>query len=188
MSLVMAFATENFAVLSGDFRRTNIDDDNIHYDDTQKVFKINSKVLGGFTGDCDVSFYLQHALRNISDNATVEAVARFVKKELITIKRENLQQTVILTGISDSGKIIIMQISHHENFKIIKIKVPQNEIKWQYSISYVDPGPYIESLFEEIEDCTPANIAALAKVVNEKVGETDIRVSKPCRILSLEKN
>lgn len=187
MSLVMAFATDNFAVMSGDFRMTSIEDDNIYFDNMPKVFQINSRVLCGFTGDCDVSRYLIKTLQKINDHSTVEAVTRFIKKELTSIDREDLQQTVILTGISDSGKIVILKISHHEGFKIEKIKVPPGEIKWQYTVSYVDPEPYIESLFGEIEDCTPENIAAMAKAVNEKVNETDIRVSKQCKILSLVK-
>jgi hypothetical protein len=187
MSLVMAFATENFAVISGDFRRTNIDDDNIYYDDMPKVFRINSCVLGGFTGDCDVSGYLIQKLKKISGTATVEAAARFIKKELKSIEREDMHQTVILTGLSDSGKIVILKMTHREGFKIGKTIVSPGEIKWQYTVSYVDPGEYIESMFSEIDDCTAENIAAMAKTINEKVSETDIRVSKQSKILSIIK-
>jgi hypothetical protein len=187
MSLVMAFATENFAIMSGDFRRTHIEDDKIHFDDCQKVFKINSRVLGGFTGDCDVSINLLQALKSIKDHSTVEAVARFIKKELNSIDRADLQQTVILTGISDSGKIVIFNISHHNQFKVKKIKPNSGEIKWEYAFPFVDPGPFIESLYQELEDCIPENIASLAEKVNEKASEMDIRVSKQCRIFSIVK-
>ncbi|MDF2788589.1 MAG: hypothetical protein K0S80_1687 [Neobacillus sp.] len=181
----MAFATENFAVISGDFRRTHIDDENIYYDDTLKVFSINPGVLGGFTGDCDVSKYLIHELKSISDKATVEAVSRFIKKKLKCITRKDMHQTVILTGASDSGKMAILKITHRDGFKVGKIIVKPNEIKWLYAFPSVDPGEYIDEYYDQITDCNYKTISELAEKVNKKASETDNCVSSGCKIISI---
>lgn len=187
MSLVMAFATEDFTVMSGDIRRVYVEDDSIYFDDCPKVFSINSRVLGGFTGDYDVTIHLRNAITKVNDNATVEAVARFIKKELVKMDKSDIQQTVILAGISDSGKIVIFNISWHNDFKIIKTKPKPGEIKWEYAFPFVDPGEYIQSKFGELNDCNPDNIAAMAKAVNENVSDTDNYVSKQCNILYMVK-
>jgi hypothetical protein len=187
MSLVMAFATEDFAVISGDHRRTNISDDNIFYDDTPKVFKINSSVFCGFTGDCDVSMYLRDELKAIGKHATVEAVARFIKKKLKEIPRKGMHQTIILTGVSDSGKIAILKLTHRDNFKVEKIIPKPGEIKWIYAFPFTDPKEYIEEYFNEIDECNYKTIADLAIKVNAKASETDIRVSPGCKVLSIKK-
>lgn len=187
MSLVMAFATEQFAVLSGDLRRTYVGNDDVYFDDTPKAFSINSNVLGGFTGDCDVTKYLIQELKNIGNKATVEAVARFIKKELKGIPRKDMYQSVILTGISDSGKMVILKITHRDGFKVEKINVNPGEIKWLYAFPYVDPAEYIEDYYGELTDCNYKIISELAGKVNKKASETDIRVSPGCKILSIVK-
>jgi hypothetical protein len=181
MSLVMTFATEDFAVISGDFRRTHIKSDDIYFDDTPKVFKLNSNVLGGFSGDCDVTHYLLQELKELSDKATVEATARFIRRRL----KGDIQQSVILTGLSDSGKITIMEVSHHHNFKPVKVRINPGEIKWHYAFPYVDPGEYIEEQFGQLTECNRETIAALANQVNVKCSESDVRVSENCSVLSI---
>jgi hypothetical protein len=181
VSLVMAFATEDFAVMSGDFRRTHIKSDEIYFDDTPKIFKLNSNVLGGFSGDLNVTHDLLQELKGLSEKATVEAAARFIKRRL----KGDIQQSVILTGISDSGKITIVEVSHLNNFKPVKVQINSGEIKWHYCFPYVDPEPFIEEIFGQLTDCNRESIAALAHEVNVKCSESDVRVSEKCSILSI---
>lgn len=188
MSLVMAFATEYFTVISGDFRRTHIEDDDIFYDDTPKVFSVNSRVSAGFTGDCDISKHLIQRISSLGQNSTVEAVARFIRKTLKSIQRLDIHQTVILTGISDSGKIVILQMSHRDKFKIKKTTVKPGEIRWLYAYSYVDPEESIESLFGQLTDCNSENIHDMAKKVNVNVSLKDPRVSPACEAITIIKN
>jgi len=188
MSLVMAFATEDFAVISGDFRRTHIADDNIFYDDTPKAFTVNSRVLVGFTGDCDISNHLIQRLKALGENSTVEAVARFIRKILKSIQRLDIHQTVILTGISDSGKIVILQMSHRDKFKVQKVIVKPGEIKWLYAYSYVDPEGDIQSLYGQLTDCDSETIRDLTKKVNANVSLKDPRVSSECETMTIIKN
>ncbi|MBO1005773.1 hypothetical protein [Pseudogracilibacillus auburnensis] len=184
MSLVMAFATEDFAVLSGDLRRTYINDDNEFYDDTPKSFIINSRVLGGLSGDCDISMFLLDKLKQVGEKANIESVARLIRKELRSLKLPDIQQTVILSGLSDNGKVGIIELKHQNKFKIEKIKVPSGEIKWLYAFPYVDPGEIINDYFQSLDEVTIESISELAKLVNEKVSEYDIRVSTECVIHS----
>ena len=97
MSLVMTFAMQDFVVMSGDYRRTRVVDESEYYDDTPKVFQINQQVLCGFTGDVDVTTLLRKELEDVNPKATIEAVARKVRKtvsrlqdayQVITIARK----------------------------------------------------------------------------------------------------
>jgi len=183
MSLVITFATNDFAVIAGDLRRTHIEDDNVHFDDTPKAYKVNSQVLAGFTGDCDVSKYLINELKSLGDRATIEAAARKIKQLLKKFPREDIYQTIILNGVSDSGKMALIKLTHRSKFRIERISIPTGEIKWLYAYSYEDPNPFIMEKYETIEDCNIESIINLAKTVIEKVSETDIRVSKQCDVL-----
>jgi hypothetical protein len=183
----MAFATEDFAVISGDFRRTHIKSDAIYFDDTPKVFKLNSNVLAGFSGDCDVTRDLLQELKGLSENATVEASARFIRGKLKNHAKKDIYLSVILTGLSDSGKMTIVEVSHQHNFKPVKVPIPPGEIKWHYAFPYVDPAEYIEEKFGELTECNPETIAALAHGVNVNCSGLDVRVSEKCSVFSIAK-
>ncbi|CAM5433979.1 hypothetical protein SAFG77S_08051 [Streptomyces afghaniensis] len=184
MSLVMTFAMQDFVVMTGDYRRTRVVDEGEYYDDTPKVIQLSPKVLCGFTGDLDITKSLRKELEGLNPKATIEAVARKVRK--VATGYKDAYQTVTIAGKSDSGKMAIIQVSHHNNFRIEKIPVDKGRIEWRFSFGNIDPTEYANEHLSKLTECTPVTIAQLAKGVSEKVSEVDSLVSERCDVLILE--
>lgn len=189
MSLIMAFVTEDFAVISGDLRRSKVSNVEIFYDDTRKVFQLNKRILAGFSGDCNVMEYVKEELTSLSNNATVEAAVRLIRSRIrkVVAKREDAQLTVLLAGIGDSGKMTLMEISHFNGFKPQKIDVQPGEIKWHFSYGYIYPEDLVKKRFSELEVVSAESVANMTREVNEEISEKDTLVSRGCDVLGLLK-
>lgn len=189
MSLVMVFATQDFVVVSGDLRMTHVEDDSIYYDVYPKAFQINQNVLAGFTGDVKVTNELREELKDIEKTNRLEAVTEHVAK-LLSEKWPDAYQTVHLAGISNDGNCKIAILTHRNKFKPEYVTVGPNEIKWQVALAYVDPRPLIDKnyyeLLESDHEVNAESITKLAKIINEEVSESDVRVSRDCVVVSLE--
>lgn len=189
MSLIMAFVTEDFAVMSGDLRRTKVSNEDIFYDDTRKVFQLNERILSGFSGDCDVMEYVKEELASLSDKSTVEAAVRLIRSRMrkVIAKREDAQLTVLLAGIGDTGKMTLMEISHFSGFKPQKIDVQPGEIKWRFSIGNESPEELVKDRFSKLEAVNAESVANMARDINEEISEKDALVSRQCDVLALVK-
>lgn len=183
MSLVMAFATEDFAIMSGDLRRTHIKSDAVFFDDTPKVFRVNKRVLVGFSGDCYATKQVMKGLTEIGSDSSVQAVARLIRKHI----PENAYLFVQLAGFGDGGKMVLAEMSHDTNWRIVKTDIPSGEIRWLHSVAHVNPKPIIEEHYGQLQDVDAEIIANMAREVNEKISETDARVSRECDVLGLVK-
>lgn len=189
MSLVMAFATEDFAVISGDLRRTKVSNEEIYYDDTHKVFRLNERILVGFTGDCSVMDYIKGELTGLSDKSNVEAALRLIRSRMrnVIAKNKDAQLTALLSGIGDSGKMTLMEISHLNEFKPQRIDVPPGRIEWRFSIGNENPEYLAQERFSEIGVVNAESVANIAREINEKISAIDTLVSRQCDVLALVK-
>lgn len=185
MSLVMTFATNDYVVMSGDYRRVMVDNRNIYFDDCPKVFPVNKKVLYGFTGDSDVHDYVRVHLK-VKDNETVQAVVRKARKLIRAIRTPDIYYSMQFAGISDSGKHEIINISHRDNFKSERTTIPKDGIKWIYAFANEDPEELIQKEFESLSNHSSDSLINMAAKVNKAVGEKDNDVSEECTVLRLE--
>lgn len=186
MSLVMVIATENFIVMSGDYRRTYISDESVVFDDTPKVFSISNHVLIGLTGDIGPSKQILQLVKGTLDEDTsVEGAARFIKKHLKQIVTKDTQQTIHIAGKARNGEPAIIVMTHRNSFKLDRTDIPKNHIKWSATFSFEDPIPLIEKGIAELESITTYSVASLVKKVNEYIGERDPRVSRKCDVLGV---
>lgn len=184
MSLVMTFAMQDFVVMSGDNRRTWVVDEGEYYDDTPKVFQISPQVLCGFTGDVDVTTLLRKELEGVNPKATIEAVARKIRKAVSGI--QDGYQTVSIAGRSDTGKMSIIQLTHRNNFRIEKVRLEKGQLEWRFCIAYENPTEFVRERVLQLTEFNAESISQLAREASEKISETDALVSKKCDVLSIE--
>jgi len=183
MSLVMTFAMQDFVVMSGDYRRTRVVDEGEYYDDTPKVFQISPQVLCGFTGDVDVTTLLRKELEGINPKATIEAVARKVRKAVSGL--QDAYQVITIAGKSDAGKMAIIQVSHRNDFRIEKVRLEKGQLEWRFCIAYEDPTEFVRERVMQLTEFNAESISQLAKEASEKISESDALVSKECDVLSI---
>lgn len=185
MSLVITYATNDYVVMSGDYRRVKVADENIYFDDSPKIFIVNEKVLCGMTGDIDVQKYLRANLK-VNPKETVQSVAKKIKKAIKTIKHPDIYFGTHVTGISDTGKYEIITLSHRDNFKLNRTIVPKDGIRWIISFANEDPEEMIQKEFDSLEDYKSDSMIKLATKINAMIGEADMAVSPECDVLCLE--
>jgi ATP-dependent protease HslVU (ClpYQ) peptidase subunit len=118
MTLLIGIIRDNQCVLSGDYRATSVENENIFHDNVQKIYKANDNLLIGFSGD--VSFSIKHGAKInsfINSGTTTDAAARKTRQWLKKNSDINTHQTVILVGKADNGKPSILVISHFNDYK-----------------------------------------------------------------------
>lgn len=183
MSLVIAYATEHFTVMSGDFRRINIENNDEYYDDTPKIQKVNKGIVLGLTGDCTLSLSLSDYVKNNSFNdLRLEEVAELVSTWLNVNSKEGSQQTVILAGCNE-----LVTISHENKFSPIFERPQKNGIIWRMAFANVNPEPLILKELNNIKKLTSKSIRNLAKKVNKQVAKEDTFVSERCSLGQVNK-
>ncbi|KPB03076.1 hypothetical protein [Bacillus sp. CHD6a] len=181
MSFTLIVATHEYAVMSGDYRRTHIEDDKIFYDDTPKVFHLTKNVMAGFTGDVSKMMELRSKVK-LNPQSKITSVVKTFEKEL---KGDGAYFTILLVGKDDKGRMKIAEITHRNHFKAKYITVKSGEIKWRFSYAYVNPGDLLTDYYEELPGVSEVNLANLASRVTEEVGKKDIRVSEKFDVLRL---
>lgn len=184
MSMVNAYITDNFIVMTGDYRRVLVADTDVYYDDAPKVSRVNERVILGLTGDYNVSIDLRKLLggSNIDDMSAVE-VAELCRQWLVDNPKEDTQQSVTVAGLDSEGSPVIITVSHSDGYTPQLRTVEPERIEWSLSYANESPEPYITEELGEIDILTPDTCAELAKNVNEKVAEKDSYVSPECDVL-----
>jgi len=187
MSLVMGFITPYCVVMSGDYRRTRIDNESEHHDDAPKLFHVNEKVLIGVTGDYNFSrAFLYYLNSQKLDKATANAVARISRKWLREHSSEDTQQRVIIGGIADNSKPILIILSSDDYYKYDKRTVKPGRMAWALTYANVDAEPYINEELERAEEVNTQILAELARKVNERVANEDSFVSAKCYVAYID--
>lgn len=185
MSLVITYATNDYVVMSGDYRCVNVHDENIYFDDSPKAFRVNEKVLCGMTGDVNVKDYLRDTL-TVNPKETVQSVAKKIRKAIKTKGFPNIYFGAHIAGISDSGKYEIIILSHRDNFKLNRTIIPKGGIQWMISHAAEDPEEMIQKEINSLEDYSSDSIVKLAAKINATIGAIDKAVSPECDIYCLE--
>ncbi|MEK5426958.1 hypothetical protein [Cytobacillus sp. FSL R7-0680] len=183
MSLVIAIATQDFAIIAGDHRCTHISDDAIYHDAVIKVFNVNNQVVAGFTGDLSVTEELVKSFADFEQDATIEQVAEKLKG----LTPSDAYLTIILSGVDKNGNIRIVEMGHRDNFAQHITDIPEGEVRWLSSYAYVSPNDMIEEEFAKLSECNPQEVAEMLKRIVAKVSEDDIRVSKNASIVGIIK-
>ncbi|MEK5107211.1 hypothetical protein MHI57_10705 [Cytobacillus sp. FSL K6-0129] len=181
MSLVIAIATQDFALMIGDHRCTHISDDNIYHDTVIKVFNVNNQVVAGFTGDLSVTEELFKSFIDVDQDATIELVADKLKE----LTPSDAYLTMILSGVDKNGNMRIVEMGHRDNFAQHIMDIPEGEVRWLSSYAYVNPNAMIEEEFAKLTECGPQEVAQMLRGVIAKVSEDDIRVSKNASIVGI---
>lgn len=183
MSFVMVIATSTEAVLTGDYRRTHIENDEVYHDDTPKAFHLTKNVLGGFTGDVSVMWHLRNTVK-LNPQTKIKSVGKAFEEALKNNK--NAYFTMILVGKDEKGRMQIAEITHTNNFKAKYIKVKPGQVKWFYSFAYVNPGALLQEAFEEAEEINYTALEKMATYVNNQIAKGDVRVSEKFDLIRLD--
>jgi hypothetical protein len=188
MSLVIAYLTPDFSVMSGDIRRVHAEKHDIYYDDSPKVFKINSKVSIGMTGDREISLDLiGHLKTKDLGTCTINAVSRLCKKWLLKNSEVDTMQTVLISGIADDNKITAITLRHEDHYKLHVQKSAEGNIFWRIAYANTNPVPFIEKELSELDAISPEVCKGLAKRVNESVSVLDSFVSEQSTVIVINK-
>jgi len=188
MSLVIAYLTPDFSVMSGDIRRVHVEDHDIYFDDSPKVFKINSKVSIGMTGDRKVTLDLIDHLKNKDlRKCTINAVSRICRKWLLENSKSDTMQTVIISGLADDNKIAAITLKHEDCYKLHIQKSAEGNIFWRVAYGNINPVPFIEKELSELDAISPGVCEGLAKRVNGSVSISDNFVSKQSTVITIYK-
>ncbi|MFS0647077.1 hypothetical protein [Siminovitchia sp. 179-K 8D1 HS] len=183
MSLVCAYITEHFIIISGDHRRVHIKDNEVFFDDAHKVFSINDRVIIGYTGDYDISKKLREHLekRGLND-ASPNEVARQCRRWLQRRSKVDTQQRLLIAGLDDKGKPVIIELTHDSGYDPVIVTVEPGRMDWRLVFANTCPEPFIEEELAKIDVLSPEACAELAKTVNERVAAVDSDVSPACDV------
>ncbi|WP_144561599.1 hypothetical protein [Bacillus mycoides] len=183
MTLIMAVVRDNQCVLTGDYRRTKIDNLDEYYDDVPKVFKVNSNILIGFSGDLGVRFRLGKIINSlITKDTSIDDAAIKISQWLKENTTKAEEQTVIFVGKAEDQQPIIINVSHHNNYEVIR---QQGTTHWFSSYCYICPNDDIEKEIDNIGSGLE-DLVKLVTVINKKVSNTDKMVSPNCKVLYME--
>ncbi|MFB7304073.1 hypothetical protein [Heyndrickxia sporothermodurans] len=183
MSFVAAYITGNYAVMSGDLRRVHIHDESIYHDDSPKILALNDRVLVGTTGDRPMSIELFYDLshENLA-NANANAVARKCRSWCRKYTNAETQLTIIIAGIADNGKPVIVSMSHRDGYKPQYQAVDPGRIEWQFSFANVSPEPFVLDSLGQYDLSAVDGCMEMAQSVNERVAAEDNFVSSKCQV------
>ncbi|WP_339216706.1 hypothetical protein [Ornithinibacillus sp. FSL M8-0202] len=184
MTLLAAFATDQFTVFVGDKRRTNVEDYNEYYDDMRKVFKINDRVIVGFSGDFEVTLdCLRYIVQLPILDFDVTRVAHELKIYLAEKQKmdNELQQTVILSGIDSSENVAIITMNHDNSFELSEVIPDEGHFNWQLALADINPHEFIsESINTIIESDSELDLNRVIELAKDTVSY----VSKDDRFVS----
>ena len=186
MTLIISVAYKDFVLVLGDRRQTHIENEDIYFDDMNKIFQVNDKVLLGYAGDVWVIDYLKSVL-TVTSKETVQSVARKIRKIIRSIKKD-MYFTVHIAGVSDSGKNELILITHRDGFKLNRIVVPNDEIRWLVSGPNIDAESMFAERYENLNEVNIDTIRSLAIQINQEVAEKDKTVSATCDVLHIKNN
>lgn len=183
MSMVNAYITEHFIVMSGDHRRTHIEENEVFVDDAHKVFSINDRVIIGYTGDYDVSLKLRtHLDKQDLKAAGPNEVARQCRRWLQRRSKDDTQQRLLIAGLDRKGKPVIIELAHDSGYEPLIVTVEPGRMDWRFIYATVPPLPFVEEELAKIDVLSPEACAELAKTVNERVAAVDTGVSPACDV------
>lgn len=190
MTLVATFATNDFAVMVGDRRRTNVKDTIIQFDDCTKVVKVNNKLLVGHSGDYYIAMDMIDILSPyIKEDDPLEKVVYSFKCFIDSLwnkglDKDKVQLTLHFAGVLENGHLGIARISSFEDYQIVPIDIPSGQIMWDLSIANHNPSEWLSS--HNFKGITVGYIKRLAKRLVKEVSRKDNFVSKDYDIVSIE--
>lgn len=184
MTLLVAFATNDFVYFSGDNRITQVDDESIYHDNIRKVYSINDHVMFAFTGDYNVTVSLVNFIKKQSfSNSNVQAISRKISRYLREIKKEDSEmlQGIIVGGIGDGNKITMISMGQEDNFKLKKVIPERDHIKWETRSAIINPHEYIDervkTFTENGKNLNLENVEEIVSNVYKYVSDNDDYVS-----------
>lgn len=188
MSMVNAYITEHFIVMTGDHRRVHIEDNDVYFDDASKLFQINDRVLIGYTGDYDITLKLRAYLdKRDLKAASPNEVARICRRWLARQSKDDTQQCVLIGGLDDNENTVLIEITHYNGYEPIYITAEPGRINWRLIYANESPEPFIYEELKMIDELTPEACAELARTVNKRVAKKDNFVSPTCDVVMLVK-
>lgn len=137
----------------------------------------------GFTGDYPVSVKLNNYLVDRKlDTASPSEVARICKRWLQRRTKPDTQQRLLIAGLDDKGKPVIIELTHDNGYEPTYITVEPGRMDWRLVYANVNPEPFIEEELGKLDEVSPQTCVELAHAVNERVAVEDSFVSPACDI------
>lgn len=184
MTVIIAFATNDYVLFATDRRTTNMLDTSEYYDVVLKSQKINDSVILAFSGDTYISDDSKEFLKSQDlSKANVQAVARKIRRHLKKVKEDkpDMQQTVIIGGIGDGNRVTLIQLRYINDFKIEKFVLNPNEYRYLTAFADEEVVPYLEdginTLMDNEEGLTIENVSELTKEIIKNISEVDSFIS-----------
>lgn len=126
MSLVMAFVTSDYILISGDKRAIFYKDtgEKIIKEDFQKIKKINRNIILGFTGDVESFLKIQDFIEisSFTNDKSINTVSKqiFEISKQIYIKNKN-DFNIMLGGINNDNRMEVNYFSTLGGFNLRKM-------------------------------------------------------------------
>lgn len=189
MTLTAMFATQDWALGVSDMRRTNLKTGQ-QIDDTPKVLKVND-LLAGWSGHWVYGKLAMDLLqKHLRPGDTVERAAAlgqgFIQELLKEQTPEEVDLTLHFCGRDNSGKMVLLDTSVHEGYKIMRTDIPPEAIRWRCSFAEYDPAHWLGKQFRGVKSFELPWVKRIAIKLVKHVADNDIYVSRERKIETLE--
>lgn len=192
MTMIASFATQDYALMVSDLRRTNMNDLTEFYDDCPKTQKINDNILVGYSGNAELAKNILNFLTpQFPVNASIEFIASVLKRQIeilsaMDIMKNELDVTFHLVGTDETGQMSLTQISQFNGFDYKFIKPLKNEIKWTISYAGYDPEQWLSKRINNSNGLTLGKLKKIATDLILHTSKKDKFVSPKCEIRIIE--
>ncbi|MCC0667635.1 hypothetical protein [Clostridioides sp. ZZV14-6153] len=196
MSLVMAFVTSDYILISGDKRATFYKDtgEKVIKEDFQKIKKKNRNIILGFTGDVESFLKIQDFIEisSFTNDKLINTVSKqiFEISKQIYIKNKN-DFNIMLGGINNDNRMEVNYFSTLEGFNLKTYIANKDDcVKFIDFCSDTSNGKPMEiflSIFNKsLLDTKQAKLMLL--YITQQIAKIDDSVNKKVDFLYLDKN
>lgn len=184
MTVVIGLLTDKYVVFAADNRRVNTEDISEYYDDMRKHYRVNDRVIVGFSGDYNETVAcIQFLQTHDKEDSYVEDIAELLRGFLADRLKDDadLQQTVFIGGVGKDDKMTLITTSHREGYEIEQLTPEAGHFLWNLAYANESPHDHIQAaindLSEKDEVLTVDKVKEIAAESIRKVSETDAYVS-----------
>lgn len=186
MTLVAAFVAEDFAVMAGDYRRTNMDDHSEYYDDCPKAFKLNDGLLIGHSGDYEAANYLIDAVKQyIKPSKSLEHVTGVFREGIKQAFDDDVDFVFHLAGRQANGGLALARVGQFDSFEPVYIDAQPGAVMFDVSYAKYDPCQWLKEQIPNLTRLEPYFVRRLARRAIRHVASKDEFVSPKGDVVSI---
>jgi len=155
MSIVIAVASTNFALMMSDGRKTLFENGiptNEYHETTKKMVRLNSNICLGFSGDYDASQIIVESFELFNcKQVSLEMVVECVVKCAKAITLRELPLLIIIAGKDSNNKFCVVPVSSKNNYQY-QFEYPDkhHNFAFQFACPFYDKNEFDNLVTERI--------------------------------------